>query len=193
MAMLDTALKEWKIVCDLMAEGQLALLLRKGGIHEDRGPGRFEMDHQRFLLFPSWLHQKPEMIKPGARDRVELLDEPERVTLTAYGEAANIWEVPSRPAMEKLDDLHCWTAAQLDMRFGYRPENPLFLVAVRVFRLEKPVEIDNLLEYGGCRSWVPLRAEHRVDPEGAISVVDDRAFAKMVGRIDETFAAAGGS
>lgn len=185
--MLNIALKEWKIVCDLLAEGSLKLLLRKGGIHEDRGPGRFEMEHSRFLLFPSWLHQKPHMIKEDLRDRVECLDEPEQVTLTAWAETAAIWEVPSRPALEQLDDLHCWTAAQLDMRFGYRPENPLFLVALRVYRLDTPTTIDNLFEYGGCRSWIPLQAHHQIDPTHSTPALDPYKLNTIITRINQTF------
>lgn len=186
--MLYVGLKEWKIVCDLLHEGRLALLLRKGGIHEDRGPGRFEMDHTRFLLFPSWLHQKPEMIKPEHRHRVEQLDEPAEVTIDAYGETSRIWEVPSRSAFDQLDHLHCWTEPQIDMRFNYRPENPLYLVAVRIYQLETPATIENLVEYGGCKSWVPLRSEHHIDPEGAISVIDNLSFDRIIAEVDAAFA-----
>src|SRR5690606_840280 len=54
--MLTVALKEWAVVCDLLLEGKCSLLLRKGGVHEDRGPGRFELEHERFTLYPAWEH-----------------------------------------------------------------------------------------------------------------------------------------
>ena len=113
--MLNTALKEWAIICDLLLEGRLAILLRKGGIHEASGPGRFELEHPRFLLFPSWAHQKPEMIKPAYRNRVQVLDEPATITMAGWAEAAKIWRVPSRAAFDSLDDLHPWTREQIDI------------------------------------------------------------------------------
>src|SRR5688572_15413116 len=130
--MLDVALKEWSVVCDLLMEGRLAILPRKGGIHEDAGPGAFRLEHPRFALFPSWAHQRPAMIKPEHRERVEVIEEPAEITFRAVAEAARIWEVPGRAAFDRLDDLHCWTEQQIDMRFDYKPDRPLYLVAVRV-------------------------------------------------------------
>ena len=45
--MLDIALKEWAVVCNLLLEGRLAVLLRKGGIAETGGAGVFELEHTR--------------------------------------------------------------------------------------------------------------------------------------------------
>jgi hypothetical protein len=186
--MLAIALKEWAIVCDLLLEGRLALLLRKGGIHEKHGPGEFELEHRRFLLYPSWMHQKREMIKPEVRERVVVMGkEPEEVTFAGVGEAAKIWLVPGRAAMDRLDDLHCWTAAQIDMRFNYRPENPLYLMAVRTSHLARPRTVANLPAYAGCKSWVPLVAGDETDDAGAKAVLDDAAFQGIIARVDETF------
>ena len=183
--MIDIGLKEWAIVCDLLTEGRLALLLRKGGIHESGGPGVFELEHPRFLLFPSWLHQKPQMIKEADRSRVTVYGaEPREITFHAVGEAARIWQLRDRTSFDKLDDLHCWTPAQIDMRFGYKPENPLYLMAVRVSRLAVPRTVANHAEYAGCKSWVPLRPADVVDDAGATPVILDDAFAAIVKRVD---------
>jgi hypothetical protein len=185
--MLDIALKEWAIVCDLLVEGRLALLLRKGGIHESGGPGVFELEHPRFLLFPSWAHQKPEMIKPEHRGRVQVLEEPETIPFRGLAEVARIWRVPTRAAFETLDDLHCWTSAQIDMRFNYRPENPLYLMAVRAYRLERESSVPNRPEYAGCKSWVPLRPSEAVEDRAARVVMSDDAFASVVNRVTSAF------
>src|SRR5690606_6397811 len=96
--MLDIALKEWAVICELLLTGELAILLRKGGIHERGGPGVFELEHPRFVLYPSWAHQKPGMLKPPFAQRVEVMtQEPAQVTFEGIGEAARIWKVPSRP------------------------------------------------------------------------------------------------
>lgn len=188
--MIDVALKEWSIVCDLLVEGELALLLRKGGIHEDEGPGEFRLRHDRFALFPAWEHQKPEMIKPPLRDRVRVLEEPAEVTIRGWAEVGRIWQVPSRPALEQLDDLHCWTPAHLDMRFNYKPDHPLYLVAVRAHRLPELKTVVNDWSYGGCKSWVPLKEHDAIDEAASEPAMSDEAFERITRRVERTFSAA---
>lgn len=190
--MLNVALKEWQVVCDLLLDGQLALLLRKGGIHERGGAGVFELEHPRFALFPAWLHQVPNRMKPPHRDRVvRRRTEPEQVTLRGLGEVNHIWQVPSRGAFDQLDDLHCWSRPQIDMRFHYKPDRPLYLMAVRVYRLADEKTVDNRPAYAGCKSWVPLAPEDAVDDRGAQPVVDDEQFGALIERVNRAFAAAG--
>jgi len=188
--MLDVALKEWQIVCDLLLEGELAVLLRKGGIHETGGAGVFELEHPRFALFPAWLHQVPNRMKPTYRDRVERFRaEPSEVTLRGVGEARHIWQVPSRDAFDTLDDLHCWSRPQIDMRFNYKPERPLYLMAVRVHRLAEAKTVANRASYAGCKSWVPLAEGDAVDERGAAAAMPRAAFDDVVDRVNRAFAA----
>lgn len=183
--MLDTALKEWQAVCELLGEGQACFLLRKGGILEERGPGRFEVAHKRFLLFPSWAHQKPQMVKPQWRDRAEALDEPAEVTFHWWAEVTETWQVPRIESLAALDDLHPWTDEYVQMRWAYRPENPLYLITLRVHRLTKPKTIENRTEYGGCRSWVPLDVADQVDMSQLNPVLDDHHYHDLLVRIEQ--------
>lgn len=182
--MLAVALKEWSIVCDLLREGMTAMVLRKGGIRERGGAGVFALEHRCFGLFPSWAHQQPLRIKAAWRDRVVVQDEPDQVTIHAVAEAAGIWQVPDRAAVDAVDDLHCWTAPQIDMRFAYKPNRPLYVVALRVATLVAPrtFEIDH--NYAGCRSWVPLRPADALDDQDARSVLDDETFGCIIERLD---------
>jgi hypothetical protein len=185
--LLDVALKEWAVVCDLLVEGRLALVLRKGGIHEPGGPGVFELEHRRFLLYPSYAHQSQAMVKPSWRDDVAPMAEPATVTFRGYAEAAGIWVVPSRAALDELDDLHCWTGPQIDLRFGYKPERPLYLVALKAFRLRSPVTVVNSSAYAGCRSWVPLAPGDAVDESGAQAAMDALQLAQLAARVTACF------
>ncbi len=182
--MLDVALKEWAVVCDLLLAGRLAMLLRKGGIHESKGPGVFELEHPRFAFYRTWAHQQADMLKPSCRAGVEPRSEPTTITIDGMGDAARIWRVPSRDAVDLLDDLHCWSPRQIDMRFDYKPQRPLYLLAVRAYRLSSPRTIANHAEYAGCRSWVPLRPGDEVDPAAAAPVIDDATFAALLARMD---------
>lgn len=185
--MLNIALKEWAVVTDLMREGTLSLLLRKGGIHE-RG-GVFSLEHDRFALFPAWMHQRADGLKAQYAHRVTSFgEEPDEVTFTAMGEQAKVWQITSRAAFDELDDLHVWAKPQIDMRFDYKPERPLYLLAVRVYALAQPKTVANHWKYKGCRSWVELIEGDEVDDAGAKPVVDDAAFAQLLTRVDAALA-----
>ena len=90
----------------------------------------------------------------------------------------------SRIAFDTLDDLHCWSGQYVDMRFDYKPDRPLYLIAVRAYRFAEPKVIDYHAAYAGCRSWVPLRPGDEVDEVGTQPAIDDGAFNAMVERIN---------
>ena len=183
--MLDVGLKEWAVICELLLEGRQTFVLRKGGIHERGGPGVFSLEHDRFVLFPAWMHQKPEGLQPKYRDRVTHTgSEPDEVTFQGVGEAAKIWEAPSREAFDQLDELHCWDVSQIDMRFNYKPDRPLYVVAIRAFTLPQPKTVPQHWTYKGCKSWVPLREGHEVDETGVEPVLDDESFSAVIEKID---------
>lgn len=159
--MLDVGLKEWASVCAALETGRQIILLRKGGIHESAG--EFELEHSRFVLFPTYLHQNLKMLKPAAHVGFEPHSaEPAKVKLAAGGVVSDILQVKSRAQIDALDGEHVWTAPLIDMRFNYRPENPLYLMIVRVHRLTEPRMIENTPEYAGCKSWVPLREKFEI-------------------------------
>jgi hypothetical protein len=194
---LDIALKEWAIVCDFLAEGKCALLLRKGGIHEAGGPGRFALSHDRFLMFPAWEHERLDWIKPSwlppHPELAAAVDEPEKsepsqITFRCYAEAAKIWEVPSREAFDRLDDLHPWAQPQIDMRFNYKPDRPLYLLALRAYRMSEAAVVPNRDRFAGCVSWVPLGEGDELDgPESRPAMSDDE-FHSVLSRVERAFA-----
>ena len=120
------------------------------------------------------------------------LDQYDLGQVTAFkgiAEVARIWQVPTRAALETLDDLHCWTPAHLDMRFGYKPDNPLYLVAVRCSRLKDAKTISHHAAYTGCKSWFDLRPDDQIDEaSGMEPVIDDPTFATLLERIDTAMA-----
>jgi hypothetical protein len=189
----EFALKEWAVVCELLAAGEICLLPRKGGIREFGGPGVFELEHENFLLFPTREHEKlerikPEFLKSPVKSGDECAVDSDTLELVAFAKAERIWKVPSREAFDRLEDLHPWLPPAIDMRFDYKPENPLYLVALRVRRLRESKIIPHRAEYRGCRSWVPLLPEDRPDAAGAVPTMDDAAFANVLARVDAAFA-----
>ena len=167
---LQIGLKEWATVCRALATGRQMVLLRKGGIYESGG--EFELDHPEFLLFPTYLHQNLKMLKPEAHAGFEpRTAEPDRVRLSAAGTVTDIVQVTSRAQIDAIDAEHVWTAPLIDMRFNYKPQNPLYLLLVRAYRLREPVTVENTPAYAGCKSWVPL--DESVETGGAAPVLDD--------------------
>src|SRR5919202_4202365 len=57
-----TALKEWAVLVDAMARGDVVAMVRKGGIREQRAG--FAVRHDRFLLYPTFFHEKVEELAP---------------------------------------------------------------------------------------------------------------------------------
>lgn len=181
---LNVALKEWHLLCQALIQGQQAILLRKGGILEANN--EFELEHRRFLLYPTYIHQQLTHVKPAWRDRIEQRStEPEKITLAGWAEAIKILEVPNRAAFEKLDHLHFWDKPLIDMRFAYRPEKPLYLVIVRAHKLQSPITIDNTPDYAGCKSWVPL--EHEIDVSASTPALTDAQLGKITTDIETAF------
>ncbi len=181
---LSVALKEWHLVIQALLSGQQTVLLRKGGILEANN--EFELEHQNFLLYPTFVHQQLNGIKPQWRDRVQqAAQEPDEILIEAYATARHIFEVPSRAAMDQLHDLHVWDAPLLDMRFNYRPEKPLYLVVLQAYKLPVPVKIAGNIAYAGCKSWVPLNEQ--IDVSGASPVTDCKQIQSVTERIESTF------
>jgi hypothetical protein len=177
---LNVALKEWATVCRALEQGRQSLLLRKGGILE--AIGGFEVEHRQFLLFPTYLHQNREMLKPDAQEGVEpRTEEPAQITLSLAGEVTDIIQLKSRGQMDATDSEHVWTPPLIDMRFNYRPKNPLYLLLVRAYRLANPVTVENTPAYAGCKSWVPL--EQMIETAGAVPVLSDADYADVRRRI----------
>jgi len=160
-------------VCDALGSGDQMLLLRKGGIYE--AAGEFEVEHREFLLFPTCLHQNTAMLKEPWRSNVRpQTTEPAQVTLALAAVVTDILQLQSREQMDILEQEHIWTAPLLDMRFNYRPENPLYLLLIRTYHLSHPQAIENTPAYAGCKSWVPLGFEV---PLGQIEpVLTDQIF-----------------
>src|SRR5438034_8244380 len=61
----DIAFKEWAVVVDALGRGEQILILRKGGIREQRG--EFHVDHNAFWLFPTQYHEAERSIIASKR------------------------------------------------------------------------------------------------------------------------------
>lgn len=180
-----TALKEWASVVEALKEGRQVLLLRKGGIAERRGA--FRVEQAAFSLYPTFLHQDKQYIRPefhATFDRV--LHEAAatgRVRIDSYAVVEQVVQATDLARLHKLESFHIWTPAYVDLRYQYKPENPLSGLLVRVYRLPRPVEFEETKAYRGCKSWVTLDFE--VDTAGRTPVLSDGEFLERTRAIRE--------
>lgn len=170
---LNIALKEWAVTARALRENRQIILLRKGGIME--AVGGFQMEHDQFLLFPTYLHQNEKMLKADVHPWYEPATvEPAKIRIDTACEVTDIIRLKTREQMKSIDEFHIWTNPLIDMRFNYKPQNPLYLLIVRAYRLLEPVIIDNTPAYAGCKSWVPL--SEAISTGGATPTMGDPVF-----------------
>lgn len=170
-------------MCAALESGRQMILLRKGGIYE--AAGEFELENPQFLLFPTYLHQNLNMLKREAHGGFAAVSaEPGEVRISAAGTVTDIVQLRSREQMDRIEDEHVWTQPLVDMRFNYKPQNPLYLLLVRTYRLAKPVTVENTPAYAGCKSWVPL--EEPIETGNAIPALDDVRYEAKRHRILES-------
>ena len=183
--MLQFALKEWASICKALALGRQMVILRKGGI--DEASGQFTLDHQRFWLYPTFLHQKIDGLHPESAFcyHLSLLGKPAegQVRLTHFASVTAAYELHDMVGAYKLQPYHCWSQEAVESRFNYRRPGLQALV-VRVYRSQRMHEIAETPAYAGCKSWVEL--DHPLSTDGAVPVVDDSAFEAQSKMIEAT-------
>lgn len=182
--MLQHAFKEWAVICKALAEGRQALILRKGGIAESGGS--FDLQHTRFWLFPTYVHQQREGIKEEALSLLEQA-EAERpaagcVRLSHFAEVQGIYHLHNLPAALIIQGLHLWSEQTVLSRFHYRRPG-LYVMPVRVYRTAEVHELPDIPYYAGCRSWVKL--ERELPDEPAVPVLDDDVFRELRRTLDD--------
>jgi hypothetical protein len=183
MSSLRHAFKEWAVICRALAEGRQAIVLRKGGIAEDGG--EFRVEHTRFWLYPTYVHQQKDGITPQT---LPLLEQAEAekppqgvVRLSHFAEVAGVYHVHDIVGAWRLEGMHGWSRETVRARFEYRGPG-LYVLPVRVYRSPRAFELPETAEYAGCRSWVDLGQD--LPTEGATPVLDEAAFDDVLRTLD---------
>ena len=166
-----------------LARGEQILLLRKGGIHESSKD--FRVLHPEFLLYPTYEHQKAELLQPAYQPALEALLEqprdPGEITFTHFARMEEALELLEQDKVDNLEPHYIWTTAYAQSRLRWKPMLPLSVMLLRVYRLEAPVTVPWLPEYGGCTSWVEDLVEA---PLGNMEpVISDEEFRRRVDEI----------
>lgn len=154
----DLALKEWAVAVKALSTGTQIMVLRKGGVHRDDKD--FRIVHPEFLLYPTYEHQKQELLKPAFHALVEETlaedDIPGLVTLGYWCQVTDKFELRDQAVLSSLSERHIWTDDYAQKRLHWRPKQPLTVALLRVYELQQPQALPLLDEYVGCKSWVEL-------------------------------------
>jgi hypothetical protein len=151
------AFKEWAVIVRALLEGEQIIDVRKGGLRED---GRhFGLRANRLWLYPTAEHQRPELLKAAYRHTIELspgspVGEPIRIE--GWADLVGVATLTEPEQLTPLDSKLIWTRDYAESRLKWKKRDPLWVLALRVHRLDEPVTVPWLDEYGGCTSWVDL-------------------------------------
>ncbi|MCU6710398.1 DUF1802 family protein [Paenibacillus sp. J5C_2022] len=174
------ALKEWAVSVKALLEGELIMIMRKGGIAEETRD--FRLMDNRFYLMPAYEHQKEHLLKSPYRNKLaatltEWSPDWETVRLQGYAEVVDDIEIFDGDTLDKLRECHIWEDAFAEERLRWKRKNPLHLLILRVYRLQDTIEIPMRPAYNGCKSWVKL--EDDVPKRELAPVLTDEQFTRM--------------
>ena len=179
----NVALKEWAVAVKALREGRQVLLVRKGGIREETRD--FRIQAREFLLFPTYEHQQRELLQPEfVPDLEEVLGihhDAGRVIIDTWAQLTELFEVTEPWQVEAVAPHYCWSQRYAEERLRWRPRKPLLIMAVRVYLLAEPRDVESLPEYGGCKSW--LRLAEDVSLAGKTAAMGDAEYATRLAAI----------
>jgi hypothetical protein len=154
---MQTAFKEWAVICRALVQGRQRVILRKGGIVEPGG--QFELAHREFLLMPTFLHQSAESLVLEARDLLVDIDAdrpPEGTVVFRHrARVIDAVRIESLDAMARFRGEHVWADHVVEERF-HRWRDELHVLTVEVSALPEPLVVPWRESFGGCKSWVEL-------------------------------------
>ena len=168
---LTAALKEWSVAIDALAQGETILLLRKGGIKENQG--KFSAEANQVVLFPTFEHQKLELLKPQYQNAVKPVGQgwhPKTITLKAWADITHIFLTDDADKVAALSPFHVWQPNLAQARLKWKPKQPLYVLALRTYRFPEPCTLSWHDAYGGCRSWLSLPDGIAVDKQGKAAI-----------------------
>lgn len=185
------AFKEWQVVCDALASGRQAILLRKGGIHEGREG--FSFAHDSFFLFPTRFHAQLDQVREGGFRPEKEWEPGDLIEIQHHVEVLFAVTLENWDAVAALLRYHIYTEQTVRERFDWSGKGmaagSIHLALVKVSKLESPWRLEYEKRFGGCRSWVELPEPPEGLLSGASPVIDKVGFKEIS---DEIASMAGG-
>src|SRR4051812_11283233 len=169
---MPIALKEWAVTVRALAEGEQLLTMRKGGIREENK--HFELEHERFFLYPTFDHQRNDLVReshhPELRRALEEgvwpdeepppkallqdggIPQPDRVRLRAWAEVVDHVTINDRRTLDSLSPYYIWTPDYAEKRLASERRHQLHLLLLPAHPIPRPGNVPRLHHDHGCRS-----------------------------------------
>ncbi len=179
----DIAFKEWAVVVDALGCGEQVIILRKGGIHEQRG--EFHVDHRYFWLFPTQYHEAERSIIASKRPALRHLATGAArnvVDVEFYAVVDTVLHITDAALLARLQGRHVWAEHVLQQRFQFGREPGLHALVVRVHQLLRPERLPLRDSFAGCKSWMQFERPIAGD---VTPVVDDDEFTRQRNELRE--------
>ena len=139
----NVALKEWAVTIRAMALGDQIIIVRKGGIHQD--DKEFRIIHPSFLLFPTYEHQKLDLLKPSVqKDLITPLEDSfnaNEIEFQYWAKVTDVYELRDSETLSKISSFHHWAEEYVKSRFHWRPSQALTVALLRLFKLEEKMTV----------------------------------------------------
>ncbi len=139
----NNALKEWAVTIKALDEGKQIILLRKGGIQEEKKDFRVENDS--FLLYPTYEHQREYLLKEEYRGDLKALlrdwEGGSKINIQNWAMVSYVAEITEPGKVELLSPYYIWNTSYVYERLSWRPRKPLQVLFLRIFRLHRPITI----------------------------------------------------
>ncbi len=181
------AFKEWEVVCNALASGRQAIILRKGGIHEGREG--FSFAHDSFFLFPTKFHAQLEQVREGDFTPSKEWEPGDLVEIKHHVRVLAAVTLKSWEQVSKLLPYHIYTERTIKDRFDWTGKGmaagSIHLAWVRVCHLSQPWKLKYEKRMGGCRSWVEVPEPPQKLLDSAVPVLDDDRFSTLAAEISE--------
>ena len=152
------ALKEWHCNVEALKHGWMDVLVRKGGILEQKDG--FKVEHREFYLFPTYLHQKSEALNAKFQNKWDELKgtapSDNSIHMELYARVEAVHEIKNLEEMKSWESRHIYSEQTVSERFHYKNKPGLHVIELKIEVLEKPIVLPNSSAYDGCLSWVEL-------------------------------------
>jgi hypothetical protein len=180
----NVAFKEWSGVCDALIQGRQTVILRKGGISEGAGPGRFAPEHSAFWLYPTWSHQSQQGLRSIGEAVATTAATPPgpagSIRIQGFVRVGHCGYVIDEDALLALRQFHCLEDETIRKRFHYRKPG-LWVLTARVWRRDPGFSVFPTREHAGCTTWVIL--DESLPTSELAPVLDDPQWADESHRI----------
>ena len=114
------------------------------------------MPANRFWLSPTAEHQRVELLKAayatGSTSRASPVGQP--IEVLGWADVVDVATITEPEHLDAIDSKLIWSRDYVESRFAWKRRDPLWVLVLRVHRLDEPQRVPWRDEYGGCTSWV---------------------------------------